>query len=111
MTPPMTFLTPGAMPRSRMRVCRPAAAQVRAAARPAGPAPTTITSNRSVGTCCAASTGYSFYLPGARNRATTSGELALGMMLSRRVSRFDLLGGQPAEELLEVALAGQAGHL
>src|SRR5690606_35137780 len=44
-TPPNKFLAPGNSPRSNMTTDRPALASVKAAAAPAGPAPTTTASN------------------------------------------------------------------
>src|SRR3989475_157265 len=47
MRPPNIPFTPGALPRSTRRVEKPLRARVNAAAEPAGPAPTTMTSKRS----------------------------------------------------------------
>src|SRR5213594_639252 len=47
MRPPKTFFEPGNVPRSTSRTWTPSRARVRAAALPAGPAPTTATSNPS----------------------------------------------------------------
>src|SRR6476661_524517 len=102
--PPMTFLAPANEPRSISTTLRPPRASVRAAAAPAGPAPTTIASNFS------SSTYRTVILMSARSRHRVCDALDQPAAASGRARVADCLR-QRGHELVQVADHADAGDL